>query len=147
MRHDEGTHQSGADAPGGRPGILGLVLLVEELHLESLAEVLSQEMAGAALQGLAVLHHRLDGIGIQGSGEALCFALHALNDGHGHIVLCKLSIDLEHQLSTLLSLFASGMSRVAFLPKEFAGAQEQTGTHLPTHHVAPLVDQQRQVAI
>ena len=39
------------------------------------------------------------------------------------------------------------MGGVTFLPQELAGAQEQTCTHLPAHDVAPLVDNQWQVAI
>ena len=38
------------------------------------------------------------------------------------------------------------MGRVAFLPEEFAGAEEWTCTHLPAHHVTPLVAHQGQVA-
>ena len=44
-------------------------------------------------------------------------------------------------------LVAGFVGGVTFLPEEFGGAQKQPGTHLPTHHVRPLVDQQRQVAV
>ena len=36
---------------------------------------------------------------------------------------------------------------MTFLPEEFACTQEQTSTHLPSHHVAPLVAEYRQIAI
>jgi len=36
---------------------------------------------------------------------------------------------------------------VAFLPKELGGAKEHAGAQLPAHHVGPLVQEQRQVAI
>src|SRR3989475_11169034 len=39
------------------------------------------------------------------------------------------------------------MRRVAFLPEEFGGAQKETGAQLPAHDVAPLVQQERQIAI
>ena len=38
-------------------------------------------------------------------------------------------------------------STLTLLPQELAGAQEQAGTQLPAHHVGPLVQQQRQVAV
>ena len=104
-------------------------------------------MTGAALQSLAVLHHCLDGIGVEGTSETLCLALDTLHHWNSHTFLGKLGIDFEHLLGTLLCLFACGMSCVALLPKELAGAQKQTSAHLPAHHVAPLVDQQGQVAI
>ena len=40
-----------------------------------------------------------------------------------------------------------GVGGVAFLPEEFRGAQEQPRAHLPAHHIGPLVDQHRQVAV
>ena len=40
-----------------------------------------------------------------------------------------------------------GVRGVAFLPEELGGAQEQARAHLPAHHVGPLVDEQRQVAV
>ena len=36
---------------------------------------------------------------------------------------------------------------MAFLPEEFRRAQEQSRAHFPSHHVGPLVDHHRQVAI
>ena len=36
---------------------------------------------------------------------------------------------------------------MAFLPQEFSGAQEGTGTHFPANDIGPLVDQQRQISI
>jgi len=39
------------------------------------------------------------------------------------------------------------MRGVAFLPEEFARAQEQARAHFPAHYVAPLVYEQRQVAV
>ena len=121
-------------------------VLIKIGDVESLGEVLAQEVAGAALKGLAVLHHRLDGVGVERTGETLRLALHALNDGNGHPLFGKLGVDLQHLLSLLLSLLAGGVSRVAFLPQKFRRAQERTCAHLPAHDVTPLVAHQRQVA-
>ena len=103
-------------------------------------------MAGTALKCLAILHHGLDGIGVEGSGETLGLALHSLHNGHGHPFLGKLGIDLEHQAGFGFSLLAGGMGGVALLPEELTGAQEGTGAHLPAHDVAPLVAHEGQVA-
>ena len=147
MRHDKGAHQTGAYTPAGGPGIFGLVVLVQELDVKCLAEVLTQEVAGAALQSLAVLHHCLDGVGVKGTGKTLCLALHTLYNGYCHVVLGKVGIYLQHLLGTCLGLLAGSMSRMALLPQELTGTQEQTGTHFPAHYVTPLVNQQGQVAI
>jgi hypothetical protein len=39
------------------------------------------------------------------------------------------------------------MGRVAFLPVELERAQEQAGAHFPAHNIAPLVNQNRQIAV
>src|SRR5579885_2105371 len=39
------------------------------------------------------------------------------------------------------------MGGMALLPEKFGGAQEQGGAFLPAHHVVPLIDEQRQVAV
>ena len=145
--HYQSTHQACAHAPTGSPGVFGFVLLVQELHIKGLAEVLTQEVACAALQGLAVLHHGLYGVCVQSTGKALGLALHALHHGHGHVVLGKVGIHLQHLACTLLGLLACGMCGVSLLPQELCGTQEQTCTHFPAHNVAPLVHQQRQVAV
>ena len=51
------------------------------------------------------------------------------------------------KISFLFGFFASGVSRVAFLPQELSRTKEQASTHLPAHHVRPLVAQDRQVAV
>ncbi|CAB4711194.1 unannotated protein [freshwater metagenome] len=40
-----------------------------------------------------------------------------------------------------------GVSAVAFLPQELASPQKQSGSKLPTHHIRPLIQQERQVSI
>ena len=104
-------------------------------------------MACAALQSLAILHHSLDGVGVECASKALCLALHTLHHRHCHVLLGEVGIHLQHLLCALLGLLACGMGGVSLLPQELAGAQEESCAHLPTHHVAPLVHQQGQVAI
>ena len=54
---------------------------------------------------------------------------------------------MNHLFGLLDSLLTRGVRRVALLPQEFGGAQEQARTHLPAHDVGPLVAQDRQVAV
>ena len=75
-------------------------------------------MAGAALKGLAVLHHGLDGVGVEGSCKTLGGALHTLYYGHSHPFLCKFGIDVQHLLCFLLCLLLCGVGCVALLPKK-----------------------------
>ena len=145
--HDEGAHEAGTDAPGGGPYVFELVLLVEELHLEGFGEVLTQEVAGACLQGLAVLHHGFDTEGVEGTGEALVGALVAFDDGDSHVFFHKIGVDVEHATGFLLGLLAGGVGGVALLPEELGGAEEHAGAHLPTDHVGPLVAEDGQVAV
>ena len=60
VRHDQAADQARRDAPARGPGVLLLAVLIEELDVERLGEVLAEEVAGAGLQRLAVLHHRFD---------------------------------------------------------------------------------------
>ncbi len=116
--HYKRAHETRGNAPRRCPDILWLVVLVEELHVEALGEVLSEEMARAALQGLAVLHHRLYGVRVQRAGETLRRALHALQHGNVHPVFGEVGINVKHLLCLCLSLFLGGMGGVALLPKK-----------------------------
>ena len=135
------TPQLVAQAYSSLPG------LVLELDVERLGEVLAQEMARARLQGLAVLHHRLDAQRVHRSGKLLALALGPRQHRHGHPFLGEGAIDVEHPPRLFLRLGLRGVGGVAFLPEELGRAQEQPGAHLPAHDVAPLVDEQRQIAI
>ena len=145
--HDEGANESGADAPRRSPNVRLPPLLVRERHVERLGEVLAQEVGGAGLQGFAVLHERLDAVRVLGAREALALGLHALDDGHRHEVLREVGVDLEHLLGFFDGLVLGRVGRVAFLPEEFCGAQEQARAHLPAHHVGPLVHEEGKVAV
>ena len=147
MSHDESTHQTGRNTPRRGPHIFQLALLVDILHIERLGEVLPQEVRRAALEGLAVLHQRLDGEGILGAGEALVGRLVAHHHRHGHPLLGELPINMDHLRSLLDGLLARGVRRVALLPEELGRTQEQTRTHLPAHDIGPLVAQDGQIAV
>ncbi len=147
MGHDKSTHKARRYAPRRGPDILQLSFAVGILYIESLGEVLSEEVRGAALQSLAVLHQRLYGVGILRSGETFVGALASDDYRHAHIILDERLVYAYHFLCLGYRLFARFVSRMALLPQEFGRAQEQSGTHLPAHNVGPLVAQNRKVAV
>ena len=104
-------------------------------------------MRRTTLQCLAILHHRLDGISLDGAGKSLVGCLDTLDHRQGHVTLGKVGIDIEHLNGFGLRLLTCGVSGVSLLPQELGRAQEQACTHLPAHDVAPLIAQQGQVAI
>ncbi len=104
-------------------------------------------MRCTGLQGLSVLHHGFDGIGIKGTGKALVSTLHATDYRNSHVLFCKVAIDTEHLAGFGLGLFAGCMGCMTLLPQELSCTEEQTGTHFPANDVCPLVAQNRQVAI
>ena len=147
MGHDERTHQSGRNAPRGRPHIFELALFVDILHVERLGEILSQKMRRTALQGLAVLHQRLDGQRILGARKPLVGRFVAYDDRNRHPLFGEFLVYVDHLFCLLDSLLARGMRRMALLPQELGGTQEQARTHLPAHDVRPLVAEDRKVAV
>lgn len=57
-------------------------------------------------------------------------------------------VELQDVQHLLLRLLAGGEGGVALLPQELAAADEGRGVlELPAHHVGPLVQAQRQVAV
>ncbi len=147
VRHHDRADHARAQSPGCRPHELLRVVLVEEFDVERAREVLPQEVAGAGLQRLAILHHRLDRVAGDGPGELLALALATGEHGDRGLVHRKIRVDAEHPQRLFHRLVARRVRGVAFLPEELRRAQEQARPHLPAHHVGPLVDEQRQVAV
>ena len=52
-----------------------LVVLAGEGDVKGLGEAVAEVVAGAGLEGLAVVHHALDGVGRLGAGELLLVGL------------------------------------------------------------------------
>ena len=147
VRHDHTADEAGRDAPRGRVRKLLRALLVLELDIAGLGEILAKVVGGASLEGLAVLHHRLDAERVDRTWEAFAFGLAAHDHRHRHVVLGEVRVDLEH-LVGLLDRFGLGrVDRVAFLPEELGGAKKEARAHLPADDVGPLVDQNRQIAV
>ncbi len=127
--------------------MLLLLVAAEELDVEGFGKVLAQVVTGAGLQRLGVLHERFDAVGGVGTGEFFAFGLGALDDWDRQNLFGEGGVDVEHAQRFLLRLLGGLVGGVTFLPEELGRSQEEARAHFPAHHVAPLVDQDGQVAV
>ena len=119
------------------------IVTTQELDVGGLGKVLAQEVGGACLNRLAILHHRLDAVSRDGTRKALALTLLAADHWDGEEVAGKGLIDPKH-LDRLLHGFLLGlMGRMPFLPEELRGPEEKSGTKLPADDVGPLVEKDR----
>ena len=137
--HDDRADQAGRAAPAGLERILQGVVPAGEGHVIGPGELVAEEMAGAGLEGLVVLHHGLDGIGGLGTGEFLLVGLAALHHRHGQRVLAHIGVAVQLLLRLSHGLLGGLMDGVALLPPELAAAQERAGGLFPADDAAPLV--------
>ncbi len=104
-------------------------------------------MRCSRLQSLAILHHRLDCIGVECSGETFVSRFDTLDNGHCHILFSKIGIEINHLYGASFRFLGCSMGTVAFLPQELGSAKEHACTHFPAHNVGPLVAQHRQITV
>ncbi len=147
VRHDERADEPGTDAPARGPRVFLAAFAREILDARGLREILPEEVGRAGLHRLAVLHHRLDAVGLNCARKTLAGALAAADHRHGEMLAREGLVDVEHFACFLLRLRFGLVRGVAFLPEKLGRAQENAGAHFPPHHVGPLVQQQWQVAI
>ena len=98
-------------------------------------------MTGGYIAG----HHRLAGVGVVGTGEAFVDGFLSVQHGEGEFLLHDAPVYLEHPHGLLDRLFFCRVCGVSLLSEKFGGAQEETGTFLPAHDAAPLVDENRKI--
>ena len=147
MCHDKSAYQPGTDTPACRVNELKLAVFILEFNISAPGKILSQIMAGAHLQRLAVLHQAFYGKRFQRPGEAFTLGFAAFYNRYGHYILGEIGINVKHAPGFLKGLFFGGVRGMAFLPEEFRGAQKQPRPHFPAHHISPLVYKQRQIAV
>ena len=147
MSHDDGAHHACAHAPGSCPAKFLSVFRRQVLHIKSASKILPEVMAGAGLQSAPIPHHRFDRIGMDGTSKPFFFALQATEHRDGGIFLSQIFVDLQHLPGFRFRFLACSVRGMAFLPQEFTGPQESPWPQFPAHHIGPLIDQQRQVAI
>ena len=145
MHHDHPANHPRRNAPRCRVGELLLAFAVLIMDARGLGEPGAQIMRCTRLQGLAILHHRLDGIGGDGPRKAFILRLFARHHRHRQHVFGKFPVHFQRPQSLLQRVLAGGVGGVPLLPQELAGAQEHPRAHFPAHHIGPLVDAQRQI--
>ena len=116
-------------------------------NIKAAGKTVTEVMRSTALQSHAVMHHRLNGIGLYSTGKAFLFGLAASYNGNSQCFFIEIGINLQHTEGFLLRFFFCFMDGVAFLPEKFRGSQEGTGRFLPAHHRTPLIIELRQVTI
>ena len=145
--HDDSADQTSRSAPAGLEGVLQGVVAAGKCNVIGAAELIAKIVAGAALQGFAVLHHGFDGIGSLSTGKLFLIGLAAFQHGDAQIMLGKVGIAVQLLLGLSLGLLGSLVDGVAFLPPELTGAQERASGFFPANHAAPLIVQHRQVTV
>ena len=147
MGHDDGADGTGAHAPTRLVDMFARPVPRLKIDVEGPGEVLPQVVRSAHLQGLAVLHHAFDGVGLQRAGELFGVGFRTVQHRNRHVVFREGSVDVQDAQGLLLGLRRRGVGRVAFLPEKFSRPQEGSRPQFPPEDIGPLVDQQRQVAI
>ena len=144
--HDDAADNAGGHAPGGLEGVLLLVVLVGEGNIELTGKTVAEEVAGAGLKRLLIVHHALDGVGVHRTGKLLLVGLIAPDHRHGKIVLAKIRIHLKLVQGLLPGFLLGGVEGMAFLPQKLSASQKGAGGLFPAEHGAPLVIQHGQIA-
>ena len=117
VSHDEAADHARRHAPARLKRAAQLVLLVRERYAEGLCKAVAEIVARAGLQGLVVVHHALDGVGVLRAGELLLLGLVAADDRHRSPVLADVRVYLQHAERLLARLGLGGVDGVALLPE------------------------------
>ena len=127
--------------------MLQRALAVLELDADRFREILAEIMRCARLQRAAILHHRFDAVAVNGARETFIGRFFARDHRQRQNFFDKLAINFVHAARFRHRIFLGFMRGMAFLPKKFRRAQQNARAHFPPHHIRPLVEQHRQVAI
>ena len=147
VRHHQPPDHSGGDTPRRVPRVLLSPLHALELQIELLREILPQEMRRSGLERPVVLHECLEAVCPHRTREPFRVRLEPSDDRHGDPLLHEVAVDSEYPEGLLLGLVRSCMRCVALLPQELGRAKKEPGPKLPAHHVGPLVQKDRKVAV
>ena len=87
--HDDAADHPGGHPPAGLVGVVELVVAAGKGDVKGLGKTIAEVVAGAALEGLVVVHHALHGVGLLGAVELLLIGLPALDHRHGQHISRK----------------------------------------------------------
>ena len=102
VHHDDGADDPRRKSPRGLMDVFELVVPVGELDIESSGKAVSEVVARARLQCLAVMHECLYRICRDSSCESLLLGLLTSDDGYGKELLDEVRIYVEHLYRALL---------------------------------------------
>ena len=143
--HNDAADDTGGETPGGLHRVLLHIVLVGKGDAELLCKTVAEEVTRTGLESLLVMHHALDGVGVDCTGELFLIGLVAADNRHSQIILAEVGIDLELMQSLLTSFCLGGVESMPLLPEKLTAAQERTGRFLPAEHGAPLVIKHGQI--
>ena len=129
-------------------GVMELVVPALEGDVEGLGKAIAEVVGGGALQGLAVVHHGLDGVGGFSAGKLLLIGLAAADHRDCQVLFTHLGIHVP--ACWRVSALASSAVSCRVWPschQELHGTQERAGGLFPAHYRAPLVVELGQVAV
>jgi len=155
MSQDHDTNGARCQAPRVLPNMdvfrLASFLSLGVLHsnVEHLREVLTKCVRRGRLDTPAGgRNEAFDSGGVVGTGELLVHGLGALDDRHGEKLLIHIRVPVQDLQDLFASILLCEMCRMTFLPEEFSRPNERHWVlELPPHHVVPLVELQREVAV
>ncbi|MNN47958.1 hypothetical protein D3C81_1624030 [compost metagenome] len=96
--------------------IFANVFAVQILNIKRRSKVGSEIVGSPCLDGTSILHHRFDGVGIDGSGKFLGWCFLANDDRNRQVVFHEIAVSFQHPhrfFARFLLIFMRGM---AFLP-------------------------------
>ena len=137
--HDKTADYARRHTPRGLIGVLLLIVLIRKGNVKLLGKALTEEVAGAGLERLLIVHHALDGVGVDRARKLLLVGLVAADNGHCQIVLAEVCVNLKLLQGLLARLLLGRVQGMTLLPEKFSAAQEGAGGLLPAEHGAPLV--------
>ena len=104
-------------------------------------------MRSSRLQSTSILHHGFDTVGFFRSCKTFVGGFFTSQYGYSHKLFGKSGVNFQHLFRLKNRFFTTCVGGVSFLPQKFSSSEEKAGTHFPTHHICPLVYQQRQVSV
>ena len=117
--HDDSAYHTGRNAPGGLVRIANLVLTVGVGYIKRSCKAVAEIVRGATLKSNAVVHHRLNGVGLHSARKLLLLGLSSRNCGDSQSLAVEVLVALEHTKSLLSCILLGLVHGVSLLPQKF----------------------------
>ena len=147
MCHDQTSHQPRAYPPRSRIHILKFIIFIREFYIKGLCKVLTEVVGSSRLKCLKILHHWFKSIGLNCTCKFFMFRFFSFVMIHCHKMRNKIWIHFHHFSRFNIGFFSCSMSRMSFLPEKFCTPEENSRSHLPSHHICPLIYKEWQITM